>query len=61
MYDFYPLRLLNNFIALIEIWRCKRDQSSWGKKTSSFWGKFKLAKQQLSSIHPAVLLFHSKD
>jgi len=25
------------------------------------WGKFKLAKQQLSSIHPKVLLFHSKD
>jgi len=24
-------------------------------------GKFKLAKQQLSSIHPEVLLFHSKD
>jgi len=24
------------------------------------WDKFKLAKQQLSSIHPKVLLFHSK-
>jgi len=24
------------------------------------WGKFKLSKQHLSSIHPKVLLFHSK-
>jgi len=51
----YQLYMLLHYITF------ENAPSNYKNYLTSEWGKFKLAKQQLSSIYPEVLLFHSKD